>query len=279
MRVNAQLIDARTDAHQWAENFDRDIADVFAIQSEIAKAIADQLQAKLSPSEKTAIEQKPTSDVTAFDLYNRAKNILLTTSLNANVQSSICKRSIFSIRQSRATRHFSKLIASWLTPMTISTSSGTITLRRGSLWPRRRSNRPFVCVLMPVNRTSRAPKIFIAVISILMVPSPNSRPAKKTLPNDSRVPELTGYIVRRQGKQDEAVKYLQRALELDPRNFFIFEQIALSYQNLRRYPEMAAMLDRGLAIKPGDVEIRASRALVDLDWKADPQPLHQMLRR
>src|SRR5213082_1264036 len=87
VRVNAQLIDARTDAHQWAENFDRDIADVFAIQSEIAKAIADQLQAKLSPSEKTAIEQKPTSDVTAFDLYNRAKNILLTTSFNANVQS------------------------------------------------------------------------------------------------------------------------------------------------------------------------------------------------
>src|ERR1700730_11302024 len=86
VRVNAQLIDARTDAHQWAENYDRPVDDVFAIQSEIAKAIADQLQAKLSPSEKNAIEQKPTSDVTAFDLYTRAKNILLTTSFNANVQ-------------------------------------------------------------------------------------------------------------------------------------------------------------------------------------------------
>src|SRR5438552_5625308 len=86
VRVNAQLIDARTDGHQWAQSFDRDIADVFAIQSEIAKAIADQLRAKLSPTEKTAIEQPPTSDVTAFDLYNRAKNILLTTSFNANVQ-------------------------------------------------------------------------------------------------------------------------------------------------------------------------------------------------
>src|SRR5437899_71453 len=86
VRVNAQLIDARTDGHQWAQSFDRDIADVFAIQSEIAKAIADQLRAKLSPTEKTAIEQPPTSDVTAFDVYNRAKNILLTTSFNANVQ-------------------------------------------------------------------------------------------------------------------------------------------------------------------------------------------------
>src|SRR4051812_17481148 len=80
VRVNAQLIDARTDAHQWAQVYDRPLDNVFAIQSEIAKAIADQLQAKLSPSEKTAIEQKPTADVTAFDLFTRAKNILLTTS-------------------------------------------------------------------------------------------------------------------------------------------------------------------------------------------------------
>ena len=73
VRVNAQLIDARTDAHLWAQTYDRDLADVFAIQSEIAKAIADQLQAKLSPSEKKAIEQPPTTDLAAFDLYSRAK--------------------------------------------------------------------------------------------------------------------------------------------------------------------------------------------------------------
>src|ERR1700730_6760138 len=72
VRVNAQLIDARTDGHQWAQSFDRDVADVFAIQSEIAKAIADQLRAKLSPSEKTAIEGAPTSDVTESDLYTLA---------------------------------------------------------------------------------------------------------------------------------------------------------------------------------------------------------------
>src|SRR5881398_703609 len=78
VRVNAQLIDARTDAHLWAQTYDRDLADVFAIQSEIAKAIADQLQAKLSPSEKSAIERPPTNDLAAFDLYTRAKNLLLT---------------------------------------------------------------------------------------------------------------------------------------------------------------------------------------------------------
>src|SRR5437762_12758000 len=73
VRVSAQLIDARTDMHLWAERYDRDLADVFAIQSEIAKTIADQLQAKISPSEKAAIEKAPTTDLAAFDLYERAK--------------------------------------------------------------------------------------------------------------------------------------------------------------------------------------------------------------
>src|SRR6266487_1037054 len=83
IRVNAQLIDARNDAHLWAQTYDRDLADVFAIQSEIAKAIADQLQAKLSPAEKKAIEQPPTTDLAAFDLYSRAKSLLLTTRFSA----------------------------------------------------------------------------------------------------------------------------------------------------------------------------------------------------
>ena len=80
VRVNAQLIDARNDAHLWAQTYDRDLADVFAIQSEIAKAIADQLQAKLSPNEKSEIEQPPTTDVTAFDFYSHAKTLLLNAS-------------------------------------------------------------------------------------------------------------------------------------------------------------------------------------------------------
>jgi TolB-like protein/class 3 adenylate cyclase len=84
VRVNAQLIDARTDGHLWAQVYDRPLDDVFAIQSEIAKAIADQLQAKLSPNEKAAIEKPPTTDITAFDLYSRAKNLILTTTFSAS---------------------------------------------------------------------------------------------------------------------------------------------------------------------------------------------------
>src|SRR5690242_2396713 len=78
VRVNAQLIDARNDAHLWAQTYDRPIDDVFAIQSEIAKAIADQLQAKLSPAEKQTVEERPTADVVAFEQYSTAKTIMLS---------------------------------------------------------------------------------------------------------------------------------------------------------------------------------------------------------
>src|SRR5215472_1356402 len=91
VRVNAQLVDARTDGHLWAQTYDRDLADVFAIQSEIAKTIADQLQAKLSPSEKKAIEQPPTTDLAAFDLYSRAKSLLLTTGFIATAEPDVRK--------------------------------------------------------------------------------------------------------------------------------------------------------------------------------------------
>src|SRR5919204_1001180 len=86
VRVNAQLIDARDDAHLWAQTYDRDLSDVFAIQSEIAKTIADQLQAKLSPNEKAAIEKPPTTDLAAFDLYTRAKTLLLSLGFTLNYQ-------------------------------------------------------------------------------------------------------------------------------------------------------------------------------------------------
>ena len=91
VRVTAQLIDARTDAHLWAETYDRDLADVFAIQSEIAKTIADQLQAKLSPDEKKAIEQPPTTDLAAFDLYSRAKSLLFTRIFSATTEPDVRK--------------------------------------------------------------------------------------------------------------------------------------------------------------------------------------------
>jgi tetratricopeptide (TPR) repeat protein len=101
--------------------------------------------------------------------------------------------------------------------------------------------------------------------------------ARRALPNDPRLYELTGYILQRRGQQEEGLRNLERAVELDPHNFDILQQIALSCQELRRYAESIAALDRALAILPENAETRADRGLVYLFWKADTRPVHQTI--
>jgi len=93
------------------------------------------------------------------------------------------------------------------------------------------------------------------------------------LPNESRIPLLTGYIDRRQGHWEKSIEEMNQALELDPRDFSILQQISVTYEGLRRYKEMAATLDRALTIAPKDIPTRVRRAWVDLEWRADPKPL------
>ena len=99
----------------------------------------------------------------------------------------------------------------------------------------------------------------------------------RACPNDSRVFELKGYIERRRGRQEEAVRSLERSIDLDPRNIPMLQQIAASYFWLRRYAEEKAALDRALTIDPDDVVTKAGRGLAELEWKADPRPLHQTI--
>jgi tetratricopeptide (TPR) repeat protein len=101
--------------------------------------------------------------------------------------------------------------------------------------------------------------------------------ARRALPNDPRVLELTGYILRRRGQQQEALSNLERAVEFDPRNFLTLQQVAISYQNMGRYAETIAALDRVLAIVPDNVETRATRGEYYIYWKADTRPLHQTI--
>jgi tetratricopeptide (TPR) repeat protein len=98
--------------------------------------------------------------------------------------------------------------------------------------------------------------------------------ARRTLPNESRIPLMAGYIDRRQGHMEKSLEEMKQALELDPRDFSILQQISLTYQLLRRYKETAATLDRVLAIAPNDIPTRVRRAWVDFQWRADPRPLH-----
>jgi tetratricopeptide (TPR) repeat protein len=101
--------------------------------------------------------------------------------------------------------------------------------------------------------------------------------ARSTLPNDAEIFLYIGLIDRRQGHWDEATRNMERALELDPRNLFILQQLALTYQSQHRYTDEGRTYDRALSIMPGDPYTRILRALVELDWKADIKPFQTTL--
>ena len=101
--------------------------------------------------------------------------------------------------------------------------------------------------------------------------------ARQSLPNNARIFELMGYILRRQGRWNESTENLERAIQLDPRNVFMLQQIGLSYDYLRRYADEKLMLDRVLAIVPNDTETQAARAWIEFNWHADTKPLHELI--
>ena len=278
LHMNAQLIDTRTDTHVWAEQYDRDLADVFAIQSEIAKAIADQLQAKLSPNEKKAIEQPPTTDLAAFDLYSRAKSLLLTVGFSATREPDLRKAielldeavkrdpSFFDAYCQLAYAHeyFYAVSGYDHTPARLALAEAAVQAAT-RLRPDAAETH-----LARAQYLYYGLRDYAGALAELEI-------ARRALPNDPRLFELTGYILRRRGQQEEGLQNLQRAVELDPRNFYTLQQIALSYQALGRYAEAIAALDRALAIVPDNVETRANRGLFYLFWKADTRPLRQTI--
>jgi tetratricopeptide (TPR) repeat protein len=270
-------IDARTDAHLWAHTYDRDLADVFAIQSEIAKAIADQLQAKLSPNEKKAIEQPPTTDLAAFDLYSRAKSLLLTASFSWINDPDVRKAielldeavkhdpSFFDAYCQLAWAH--EHLYAWRGDHT----GARLALAEAALQAATRlrpdAGETHLARAQYLNFGRRDYDGALAELEI----------ASRTLPNDPRIFELTGYILRRRGQQEEGLRNLERAVELNPRNLFILPQIVYSYGDLRRYAEAIATLDRVLSIEPNNIQARGYRATMYLLWKADTRPLHQTI--
>src|SRR5213079_850552 len=278
VRVNAQLVDARTDAHLWAQTYDRDLADVFAIQSEIAKAIADQLQAKLSPNEKKAIEQPPTTDLAAFDLYSHAKSLLLTAGFSVTGEPDL--RKAIELLDEAVKRYPSFFDAYCQLAYAHELLYAVIGLDHTSA----RLALAEAAVQAATRLRPDAGETHLARAQYLYYGRRDYagalaelESARRALPNDPRLFELTGYILRRRGQQEEGLHNLQRAVELDPRNLLTLQQIALSYQNLGRYAEAIAALDRASAIVPDNAETRANRGLWYLFWKGDTRPLHQTI--
>jgi TolB-like protein/Tfp pilus assembly protein PilF len=278
VRVNAKLVDALTDRQLWGQTYDRDLGDVFAIQSEVATSIAHQLQATLSAREKTAIEQAPTNDITAFELYARAKDLLADSNRKANLLEAADVLNQAVARDPSFFKAYCLLayihdriyfFGDDHTPARLALAEATIQ-EAFRLHPDAGETH-----LARAEHLYRGYLDYDGALAELEV-------AEKTLPNDASVFELKGYIQRRQGKEEEAVRSLERAFDLDPqrpdrRNSFMLQQIALSYRHLRRFAEEKSVLDRALAIVPNDVDTKLERAAVDFYWKADPRPLRQMV--
>jgi eukaryotic-like serine/threonine-protein kinase len=280
VRVNAQLLDARTDAHLWAQTYDRDLADVFAIQSEIAQAIADQLQAKLSPKDKEAIMERPTRDLAAYDLYLQAKELISEKhkSVDASryrenylkavqlLDQAIARDPAFLLAQCQLA-YLHDLIY-WFG---VDHTETRLALAEASL--------KAAIQLQPDSgetHLAQAIHFYWGYRNYDRARQELAR-AERTLPNNSRIFSFLGFIDRRQGRWDEAIRNLERAVDLDPRNATALMDLGAVYFDLRRYGQALAMYNRALAVEPRNIIFRIFPSSIVLDAEANPAPLRAVI--
>jgi TolB-like protein/class 3 adenylate cyclase/Tfp pilus assembly protein PilF len=279
VRVNAQLIDAKSDTQLWGQSYDREIADVFAIENELAQQIVSQLKSKLSPEEKAAIEQKPTADLAAHDLYIRAKTLIGTAVYSTPLQEglfeavgllnqAIERDPAFALAYYHLAHAHDLLYFGGIdhTPERLAMADAAIQslarLRPNSGEAHLALARHLYWCYHDYDRAREELAL-----------------AQKSLPNEPQAFVLAGYIDRRQGRWAESTKNLERAVELDPQNPRVLQQIASSYALLRRYADEERTLDRAIALTPKEAALRALRAEVELEWHADPQPLRWTIEK
>ena len=277
LHINAQLIDTRTDTHIWVEQYDRELRDMFAIQSEIAQKVAEQLHAKVLPAERLAIERAPTTDLTAFALYSRARNLLLATSSDVSGRANLLQAADLLEQAVTYDQAFLEAYCQLAhthdrlyhlgydhTPGRLARAEVAIqaALRLG---PDTGETH-----LARAENLYRGHLDYDGALAELET-------AARSVPNNPQIFELKGYVQRRQGKHQEALQNLERAADLDPRNVVTLQQIAVSYSHLRRYAEAESAWKRALAVVRDDLNTKVELAGVDFTWKADVQPLRRLM--
>ncbi len=273
VRVTAQLIDARTDTHQWAERYDRDLADVFAIQSEIAKAIADQLQAKLSPQEKARVEEIPTENTEAYELYLRANQIArnpdtLLEDYKAAEQlymQAIALDPNFALAHARLASicaevfHFHEPLDTWKSK---ARAEAETALR---LQPNLAEAHFALgqCVYWMDQDYNRALEQFEI--------------ASRLSPNNGDIARLIAAIERRQGKWQESVEEYEKVAKIDPRNPSTVLQLIYTNTAMRRWPEAAGWAEKMRAMAPASLVAKIQSGYIDFWWKGDTRSLKSVL--
>ena len=259
VRVNVQLIKAANDSHLWADTFDRKLTDIFSVESEVAKAIADQLRAKLTGQEEQVIAAKPTDNPEAYDAYLRGVDYTLKPS---NTASSLGAQKY--LRE--AVKLDPKFALAWAL-LSITESRGYLTTSlqpTAALREEARQAAKTALTLQPNLGEAILAKGFYhyACLKDYDTAVRYFEQARQFLPNSSQIPESLADVTRRRGEWDRSEVYFNEAERLDPRNAELLGQHAFSYIGLRRFPEALRKLDQVLDITPDDVDTLAQKASI-----------------
>ena len=260
VRVNVQLIKAAEDSHLWAETFDRKLTDIFSVESEVAKAIADQLRAKLTGQEEKVISAKPTDNPGAYDAYLRGlAHTLRTASTPGNA--------LGAQKHLREAVHLDPRFALAWALLSFVEARGyitqalqpTVALREGA----RQAAETALTLEPNLGEALHAKGYYhYACLKDYDTAVRYFEQARQFLPNSSRVPESLAYVARRRGQWDRSESYFNEAERLDPRNVTLLTQHAGSYSCLRRFPEALRKLDQILDITPNDLDTLVLKASI-----------------
>src|SRR5437667_1039213 len=259
VRVNVQLINAQTDSHLWAETYDRKLTDILGVESEIAKGIAESLQAKLTGREQQALAVKPTNNPEAYDAYLRglAYSLKMRTPADALGARKYLKEAV---------RLEPKFALSWALLSYVDALSYINLNRQPTVALREEARQEAETALTLQPNLGEAilaqGYYYYACLKDYDSAVRYFEQARQFLPNGSQIPEALAYVTRRQGQWDRSEAYFNEAERLDPRNVAVLTQHALSYTFLRRFPEALRKLDQVLNITPDDVDTLATKAAI-----------------
>ncbi|PYL77532.1 MAG: hypothetical protein DMF27_05670, partial [Verrucomicrobia bacterium] len=260
VRINVQLIRAANDSHLWAETFDRKLTDIFSVETEVAKAIADQLRAHLTGQEEQVIAARPTDNPEAYDAYLRGLAYSLKT---ANTPANALGAQKY-LRE--AVKLDPKFALSWALLSYVDARGynslylqPTVALREEA-----RQAAETALTLQPNLGEALHAKGFYhyACLKDYDTAVRYFEQARQLLPNSSRIPESLAYVARRRGQWDRSESYFNEAERLDPRNVFLLTSHAQSYMILRRFPEALRKFDQVLDITPDDLDTLANKAAI-----------------
>ena len=271
IRLVVQLIDARTDQHLWAEDYDRDLTDVFAIQSALAQEIAHQLKAKLSADEKARLKTKPTENNEAYMLYVQARTLATGSDTEERKKAIPMFERAIQLDSNFALAHAQ---LSWLQSWIYFSIDPTP--------PRLEQARAAANEAMRLQPGLAESHLALGFFHYYCERDYDRalkefEIARRGLPNDANIIRAIGATERRQGKWESSTKNYKRAVSRNPKDAVLIRNLALNYVAMRDFANAARTFDRALALVPQDFEMKSLRAWVDVYWKGDFTRFHALL--